>query len=155
MRILMVCLGNICRSPLAEGILDARAREAGLNWEVDSAGTMHYHVDEPPHVQSQRAAQKNGIDISAQRCRQFIAADFEHFDRIYVMDNTNYRDVQQIVGKNWQEGKVERLLDVLYPGEKREVPDPYYGTENDFDEVFQLIDRACRKIVDNYCRVNP
>ena len=150
----MVCLGNICRSPLAEGILEARAREAGLNWEVDSAGTMHYHVDEPPHIQSQKTAQKNGIDISAQRCRQFIAADFEHFDRIYVMDNTNYRDVQKIAGKNWQEGKVERLLDVLYPGEKSEVPDPYYGTEKDFDDLFGLIDRACRMIVDKYRRVN-
>ena len=155
MKILMVCLGNICRSPLAQGILEARAREAGLNWEVDSAGTMHYHVNEPPHIQSQKTAQKNGIDISAQRCRQFLASDFDSFDRIYVMDNNNYRDVQKIGGDSWQEGKVERLLDVLYPSEKREVPDPYYGTEKDFDAVFLLIDQACRKIVDNYCRVNP
>lgn len=155
MKILMVCLGNICRSPLAQGILEARALEAGLNWEVDSAGTMHYHVNEPPHVQSQKTAQKNGIDISEQRCRQLIAADFNIFDRIYVMDNQNYRDVQMIGGKSWVEGKVERLLDVLYPGEKKEVPDPYYGTEKDFEDVFQLIDRACRKIIDNYCRLNP
>ncbi|MFM9021909.1 MAG: low molecular weight phosphotyrosine protein phosphatase, partial [Sediminibacterium sp.] len=84
----------------------------------------------------------------------FLATDFDSFDRIYVMDNHNYRDVQKIGGGSWQEGKVERLLDVLYPGEMREVTDPYYGTEKDFDEVFQLIDRACRKIVDNYCRVN-
>jgi len=154
MKILMVCLGNICRSPLAQGILEARAGEAGLNWEIDSAGTLHYHVDEPPHILSQKTAMKNGINISGQRCRQFVAADIENFDSIYVMDNNNYRDVQKICGDKWKEGKVERLLDVLYPGEKREVPDPFYGTENDFDDVFQLIDGACRKIVDNYCRVN-
>jgi protein-tyrosine phosphatase len=71
------------------------------------------------------------------------------------MDNNNYRDVQKMGGESWKEGKVERLLDVLYPGEKREVPDPYYGTEKDFEDVFQLIDKACRKIIDNYCRANP
>lgn len=146
----MVCLGNICRSPMAEGILEARSKDAGLAWEVDSAGTMHYHAGEPPHQQSQLTAKKNGIDISEQRCRQFTADDIRYFDHIYVMDSDNYAAVQKICGQNWQSAKVSRILDVLYPGEQRNVPDPYYGTEKDFEDVYQLLDRACQKIVDNY-----
>lgn len=150
MKVLMVCLGNICRSPLAQGILEARAAAAGLNWEVDSAGTLRYHVNEPPFLLSQQVALKNGIDISGQRCRMFLPEDMQKFDRIYVMDGENYAAVKKISGKHFQETKVMRLLDVLYPGEDRDVPDPYNGTRKDFEEVFQLIDGACRKIIDNY-----
>jgi protein-tyrosine phosphatase len=152
MKVLMVCLGNICRSPLAQGILEARATEAGLNWEVDSAGTLRYHVNEPPFVLSQQVAKENGIDISKQRCRVFLPEDMHNFDRIYVMDGDNYAAVKKISGTHFQEKKVMRLLDVLYPGEERNVPDPYNGTKKDFEAVFQLIDSACRKIVDNYGR---
>jgi protein-tyrosine phosphatase len=147
MKLLMVCLGNICRSPLAEGIMKHRVRAAGLNWEVDSAGTGGYHVGEPPHVLSQKVSMCNGIDISTQQCRQFRKEDMDRFDRILVMDANNYREVKRISGNRWNRHKVSLLLDAVYPGENREVPDPWYGTEKDYHTVFKMIDEACEKLV--------
>jgi protein-tyrosine phosphatase len=97
MKILMVCLGNICRSPLAEGILQHKANAAALNWQVDSAGTAGYHVGNPPHHLSQKVAKHNGIDISHQQCKQFVQEDMLNYDRIYVMDSSNYNDVKRLV----------------------------------------------------------
>lgn len=150
MRILMVCLGNICRSPLAEGILQHQADRAGLNMEVDSAGTAGYHIGEPPHHLSQKVARENGIDISGQRGRQFRKEDMEHFDHIYVMDSENYNDVRRLAGDKWDEGKVDLLLNESYPGENRNVPDPWYGNEDGFHRVFDLISKACENIVKKY-----
>ncbi len=150
MRILMVCLGNICRSPLAEGILRDKVEKAGLDWTVDSAGTGNYHVGEAPHKLSAKAALANGIDISSQVCRQFAREDMVAFDRIYVMDEDNYEEVKRISGKSFDEGKVSFILSELYPGEKRNVPDPWYGTEKDFHLVFGMLDKACDRILQRY-----
>ena len=149
MKILMVCLGNICRSPLAEGILQHKAWQAGLQWSVESAGTGAYHIGEPPHKLSVKVAKLNGIDISKQRARQFRKEDFEQFDFIYVMDSSNYNDVKRISGNHWREDKIDLLLNELHPGENRAVPDPWFGTEPGYHEVFKMISNACDKIIEN------
>ena len=146
----MVCLGNICRSPLAEGILQDKADKAGLKWEVDSAGTANYHMGEAPHILSQKVANINGIDISYQHGRQFKKEDMLAFDKIYVMDSENYIDVKRISGKLWNEEKVDLLLNELFPGRNMSVPDPWYGTEEGFHKVFKLISDACEKIIEKY-----
>ncbi|MBS1578486.1 MAG: low molecular weight phosphotyrosine protein phosphatase [Bacteroidetes bacterium] len=143
----MVCLGNICRSPLAEGILRNKAEKAGLNWMVDSAGTANYHVGEPPHRLSQKVAMLNGIDISHQRSRRFIKEDMLRFDKIYVMDAENYIFIKQLSEELWNENKVDLLLNELYPNENRDVPDPWYGTEEGFHEVFAMLSEACEAII--------
>jgi len=147
MKILMVCLGNICRSPLAEGIMQDKINRAGLEWTVDSAGTAGYHVGEPPHKLSQKVALHNGVNISRQACRQFCIADFRDFDKIYVMDRDNYRNVKQMGGEAWDGQKVSLILDALYPDQEKEVPDPWYGTEKDYHFVYEMLDKACDKIL--------
>ena len=147
MKILMVCLGNICRSPLAEGILQHKALKAGLNWSVESAGTEAYHAGEPPHRLSQKVAKHNGIDISQQCSRKFVKEDMLKFDRIYVMDDDNYLNVKRLSKELWNEKKVDLLLNTLYPGENRNVPDPWYGGEDGYHAVFEMIDKACEAIV--------
>lgn len=150
MKMLMVCLGNICRSPLAEGILRHQAQSHGLNWEVDSAGTGNWHVNEPPHHLSIKVASMNGIDISTQRARQFCKEDFERFDKIWVMDNSNYAEVKRMAGSYWQEEKIDLLLNALHPQQNQEVPDPWYGTEAGYHDVFALIQNACTRIIEQY-----
>ena len=145
----MVCLGNICRSPLAQGILNRKIQKAGLDWQVDSAGTADYHVGSAPHKLSQKVARINDIDISNQKCRKFVREDIVRFDKIYVMDENNYQDVKEISNNNWNPLKVDFLLNELYPLENRNVPDPWYGTEPDYHDVFKLIDDACDKICKN------
>jgi protein-tyrosine phosphatase len=153
MKILMVCLGNICRSPLAEGILQHKAQLAGLPWEIDSAGTANYHVGEPPHTLSQKVAKLNGIDISHQRGRQFVKEDFERFDKIYVMDSDNYNDVKRRAKHFFKEEKIDFLLNELYPNENKGVPDPWYGTEDAYHKVFNMIDKAADEIIRKYTDV--
>lgn len=152
MRILMVCLGNICRSPLAEGILQQKAFEKRLNWTVESAGTGNWHVGEPPHHLSQKVAKLNGVDISRQRARQFRKDDFEQFDFIYVMDSSNYTDVKRMAANSFDEHKIDLLLNELYAGENRAVPDPWFGEEEGYHAVFELIDRACDKIIEKFVK---
>lgn len=147
MKILMVCLGNICRSPLAEGILQQRAWEAGLQWSVESAGTNGYHTGEPPHRLSQKVALMNGIDISQQRSRSFTAADFERFDMIYAMAEDVVHEMRRIAGKKFNPAKVDLLMNLLHPGQNRDVPDPWYGAEPGYHEVFRMIDDACLSLV--------
>jgi protein-tyrosine phosphatase len=147
MKILMVCLGNICRSPLAEGILQQKAGDAGLNWMVDSAGTNGYHTGEPPHHLSIKVAKLNGIDISRQRSRKFTATDFEVYDKIYAMAEDVIDDMKRIAKNKFDDQKVELLLNELYPGQNRDVPDPWYGPEPGYHDVFALIDKACGEIV--------
>lgn len=145
----MVCLGNICRSPLAEGILQHQALLSGLSWEVDSAGTGNYHIGEAPHILSQKIAGLHGIDISQQRCRQFKATDMTHFDRIYVMDHDNYKEVKRISGALWDEEKTLLILDET-DSPNNAVPDPWYGTEKDYHHVFALLTDACNNIIRKY-----
>ncbi len=137
----MVCLGNICRSPLAEGILKSKLN---ANFEVDSAGTAAYHVGNPPDKRSIAVAQQFGIDISQQRARQFKKDDFNSFDLIIVMDQNNYNDVVELATPA-QRRKVHLLR------ENNEIPDPYYGDASAFEAVFHLIDTACETLVKKYC----
>jgi len=146
----MVCLGNICRSPLAEGILKDKVNKAKLHWTVDSAGTAGYHVGESPHHLSQKVARLNGLDISQQKGRKFHKEDILHFDKIYVMDNSNYEDVKRTCGNLWDSSKVDLLLNELYPGKNQDVPDPWYGGEDGFHVVFEMLDRACEKVINKY-----
>ena len=143
-KIVMVCLGNICRSPLAEGILASKLPKE--HFIVDSAGTGNWHVGNPPDYRSIAAASKKGITISNQICRQITISDFTDFDYIYVMDSSNYQDVMQIAETGEQQKKVQLILNELYPNQNKAVPDPYYGEEKDFDAVFELLDKACTKI---------
>jgi protein-tyrosine phosphatase len=150
MKILMVCLGNICRSPLAEGILQKKVEEAGLEWTVESAGTNGYHTGEPPHHLSQKVAKQNGLDISCQVARRFTPDDFERYDKIYAMANDVLADMKRISGSKFNEGKADLFLNVLHPGENKDVPDPWFGDEDGYHEVFALIEKTCALIVQNY-----
>lgn len=150
---LFVCLGNICRSPLAEGILQHKARQAGLNWVVDSAGTNGYHVGEAPHPLSQKVARMNGIDISGQRARRFVAADFQRFDKIYALAGDVLDEMHRIAGRSFEPAKTDLLLNECWPGTNKDVPDPWYGPEPGYHEVFKLIDQACDKIIEHYSMI--
>ena len=150
MKILMVCLGNVCRSPLAEGILRDKVKKANLNWTVDSAGTNGYDPGCAPHEFSQKVALENGINIKEQQCRHFVKEDMKRFDKIYVMDQQNYYEVKRISGSHWDEKKVDFLLNEIDPGENRIVPDPWMGGEDGFYKAYELINRACTAIVDKY-----
>jgi protein-tyrosine phosphatase len=147
---LMVCLGNICRSPLAEGILRQKAREAGLDWQIDSAGTNGFHVGEAPHPLSQKVARMNGIDISPQRARKFSAEDFRHYDKIYAMAGDVVHEMRRIAGRHFDPSKVELLMNELHPGRNEDVPDPWSGPESEYHEVYQMIDQAADKIIERY-----
>ena len=152
MKVLMVCLGNICRSPLAEGILRDKARQAGLHWEIDSAGTNGYHIGEAPHHLSQKVARINGLDISKQRARRFTADDFQQFDKIYAMAGDVIDDMRRIAGKKFDPTKVDLLLNEVHPGKDEDVPDPWYGPEPGYHEVYRLIDEAADKIIAKYAQ---
>jgi len=150
MKILMVCLGNICRSPLAEGILQDKAFKAGLDWSVDSAGTNHYHTGDAPHPLSQKVAKMNGIDICNQRARNFVAEDFEVFDKIYALAADVLNDIRRIAKKKFDAGKVDLLMNELYPGKNMDVPDPWFGPEPGYHEVYKMLDKVCDAIIDKY-----
>ncbi len=141
----MVCLGNICRSPLAEGILKAKVDVDKV--QVDSAGTGGWHEGELPDSRSIDIARKHGLDITDQRGKKFSAYDFETYDYIFVMDNSNYRDVIRMAKNDSEKQKVQLILDEIFPGENVDVPDPYYGGGHGFENVYQLLDQACEKIV--------
>ncbi|MBP6759933.1 MAG: low molecular weight phosphotyrosine protein phosphatase [Flavobacterium sp.] len=143
-KILMVCLGNICRSPLAEGILASKLPKD--KFKVDSAGTGSWHIGRKPDERSISTAKKNNIDISHQKGRQFAIRDFDAFDYIYVMDNSNYNDVVFLAKNPEQKNKVQLILNELFPGENVDVPDPYYGLPNGFDNVYEMLDQACELI---------
>lgn len=148
-KILMVCLGNICRSPLAEGVLRHKLNEAGIeDVTVDSAGTSGWHAGEHPDRRSMLNAKTHGVDISKLVSRQFTIRDFDAFDRIYVMDSSNFRDVTAMARTDAHREKVELLLNVKWPGKNMAVPDPYYSGEDGFETVFRLVEEACAVIVD-------
>jgi protein-tyrosine phosphatase len=143
-KILMVCLGNICRSPLAEGILASKLPKG--KFLVDSAGTGSWHIGRAPDNRSIATAKKNGLNIANQKGRQFATSDFDTFDYIFVMDNNNYSDVIDLATNELQKRKVQLILNEIFPNENVDVPDPYYGLENGFDMVYQMLDEACEII---------
>lgn len=146
----MVCLGNICRSPLADGLLLRKIKERNLNWSVDSAGTANYHIGKAPDQRMIKTAAQHGTPIDFLRARQFTPTDFQHFDLILVMDQSNYQNVIRLASSNEEIKKVHFLLDYLYPGQSAEVPDPYYGTQKDFDEVYELLDKATDALIQKH-----
>ena len=140
----MVCLGNICRSPLAEGIL--KSKVYSFKTFVDSAGTGAYHVGEKPDKRSIAIAKQNGIDITDQKARKFTKEDFKLFDLIYVMDNSNYNNVVSLASNQVEKEKVKLILNEVFPGENLDVPDPYYGGDFGFKNVYNMLDEACNII---------
>lgn len=147
MKILMVCLGNICRSPLAEGVLKQKTNQAGLKWQIDSAGTNGYHVGEAPHHLSQKVAKLNGIDICDQRARKFVKEDFDRYDKIYAMADDVVDDIRRIAKDKFDPSKLALFLNELHPGKNLSVPDPWYGSEPGYHEVYKIIDEACNAII--------
>jgi protein-tyrosine phosphatase len=151
-KILMVCLGNICRSPLAEGILASKLPKE--KFIVDSAGTGSWHIGHAPDERSIAVAKKNGLLISNQKGRQFSKTDFNKFDYIYVMDNSNYGNVIALAENPEQIAKVQLILNELFPNENVDVPDPYFGLPNGFNIVYQMLDDACevisKKLIDKH-----
>jgi protein-tyrosine phosphatase len=139
-RVLMVCLGNICRSPLAEGIL--KLKVDSQKYFIDSAGTGSYHLGSPPDNRSVAVARKNNLDISYQRCRQFGVSDFDEFDIIYVMDNSNKRDVLALARDENDKAKVKMILNEIFPNENVDVPDPYLGGDQGFEKVYKLLEEG-------------
>lgn len=144
MKILMVCLGNICRSPLAEGILKSKVKNKNIM--IDSAGTSSYHIGSKPDIRSIKIAEKYNINISSQRARQFNMNDFNTFDIIYAMDNQNYQDLFALAKTEKQRNKIRLILEVLQNKKNNDVPDPYLGGDKGFELVYQMLEEACEKI---------
>ena len=142
----MVCLGNICRSPLAEGILKAKTNQ--LDVVVDSAGTAAYHIGEQPDIRSIAIAKKYGIDLTDQRARQFCTNDFDDFDKIYAMDTSNYANIISLARNESDKNKVDLILNEVNPNSFQSVPDPYYGGDNGFQDVYYMLDEACNRIAE-------
>jgi len=143
-KILMVCLGNICRSPLAEGIL--KSKLDSQKFDVQSAGTASYHNGKPPDPRSIAIAKAHGIDISTQRASKFDTKHFDNYNHIFVMDNANYEHVISKARNQSEIDKVKLILEELYPEQHQEVPDPYYGSDQEFENVYQLLDQACEQL---------
>ncbi|MFT4679260.1 MAG: protein-tyrosine phosphatase [Flavobacteriales bacterium] len=148
MKILMVCLGNICRSPMAEGVLRHLAESRNLSIDLDSCGTAGYHIGSGPDYRAIGTMEKHGIDIEDLRARQFHLTDFSEFDLILTMDSNNYDDVVALTNSDQEAAKVKMILNYSYPRENMAVPDPYYGKDDGFENVFELLHDACSKLLD-------
>ena len=143
----MICLGNICRSPMAEGIMRTKIQEKGLNIEVDSCGTAAYHIGDSPDIRSQETLKKHHTDISQLRGRQFKISDFDEFDLIFTMDKNNYNDIIALARNNKDRKKVDLILNTIYPGKNSPVPDPYYGGQEGFEDNYKMLNLACESIL--------
>ncbi|MCW5908104.1 MAG: low molecular weight phosphotyrosine protein phosphatase [Chitinophagales bacterium] len=144
----MVCLGNICRSPIAHGLLQHKAEKLGLNWEIDSAGTSNWHEGELPNPKSIAVMKANGIDITYQRSRPITESDLDYYDIIYVMDSSNFTDVRNMANGKEQEQKILLILNEVEPGKNRAVPDPYGLSEAHYQSVYDMLDVATDKIIE-------
>ncbi|CAG0954096.1 low molecular weight phosphotyrosine protein phosphatase [Flavobacteriales bacterium] len=144
----MVCLGNICRSPMAHGILEEKAKKRNKQLIVDSAGTANFHIGEMPDERAIKKMRNYNIDISKQKARQFHKNDFETFDYIFVMDTSNYENIIRMAKSEIHKQKVDLILNILYPQQNMSVPDPYYGGDSGFENVYQLLDAACEKFIE-------
>lgn len=149
----MVCLGNICRSPLAEGLLASKLPKD--KFTVDSAGTGDWHIGSCPDERSIEVAHRNGLDISKQRGRQFTVSDFDNFDHIYVMDSSNLGNVKNMARNEQDKNKVKLILDELFPGENMDVPDPYFGLHDGFNKVYAMLDEATANIAEKLKAQHP
>ena len=147
MNVLMVCLGNICRSPLAHGILESKAPE---NWYIDSAGTSGWHEGERPDTRSIVTAKGRGLNIDQQRSRPFLVEDFERFDVIFAMDSSNYTNITRLAPDETSKAKVRLIMNEAYPGENRQVPDPYTGGQRGFEDVYDMLDLAIEKFLEQH-----
>ena len=152
-KILMVCLGNICRSPLAEGILASKLPKD--KFTVESAGTGSWHIGRQPDERSIAIAKKHKINISQQKGKQFTVGDFDTFDHIYVMDNSNYLDVIELAQNPQQIEKVNLILNELFPNENVDVPDPYFGLPNGFEVVYKMLNETCDIIAEKLIKKYP
>jgi protein-tyrosine phosphatase len=150
MRILVVCLGNICRSPIAEGLLKHMAQQNNLDWVIDSAGTESFHIGEAPHPNSQKVCLENGIDISTQRAQKFYHSEIEKYDKIFAMSTDVYEEIKEICGKKFDDQKIELFLNELYPNENRSVKDPWYGALDGYYQVFDEIKKGSEAIIKKY-----
>jgi protein-tyrosine phosphatase len=147
-KILLVCLGNICRSPMAEGVLRAKAMERRLPVTTDSAGTSDYHVGETPDGRAQAAMRRRNIDITDLRARQFTAQDLDRFDLVLAMDSENLRNMRALADNAERAAKVRLMMDFAPHHPLRNVPDPYFGGDDGFDEVYTMLDQACDALLD-------
>jgi protein-tyrosine phosphatase len=147
MKILMVCLGNICRSPIAQGILEKKISEKNLDWYVDSAGTSGWHDGEPPDARAISAAHRQGTDISTQVSRKITPHDIRHFDLILAMDSSNYQDILRLCRDQIEKDKVHLIMNFDSPGQNKAVPDPYY--DGRFDEVYALLDKCMDSVIES------
>ncbi len=148
MKVLMVCLGNICRSPLAEKILSKKITDRKLNSEVESVGTSIYHVGDNADIRALEVARKHNVDLSRHRGRQFVTSDFDRFDKIFTMDRSNFSNIINKVRNEADRLKVEMIMNVVEPGSNIEVPDPYFGGEDGFEIIYKMLDEACELIAD-------
>ena len=147
MNVLMVCLGNICRSPLAHGILESKAPE---DWYVDSAGTSGWHDGERPDTRSIMTAKGRGLNIDQQRSRPFLSEDFDRFDIIFAMDSSNCTNIFRLAPDEVSKEKVRLIMNEAYPGENRQVPDPYTGGQRGFEDVYDMLELAIDKFLEQH-----
>lgn len=152
MKVLAVCLGNICRSPVAHGILEYLVKKNGLDWSIDSAGTSDYHLGEAPCTGSIKASANRGIDISHYRARQLQQRDFDDFDLILAMDSSNYTEMKRMAQSEEQKNKIKLVLNFSYPGENRSVPDSYFT--GNYKEVVDLLYDASKKIIEQVSKIS-
>lgn len=146
MNVLFVCTGNICRSPLAEGILREKYRQKGISATVDSCGFESFHIGDPPDPRAQKIAKRNGIDISGLRARLFSRNDLESFDKIFVMDRGHYHSIMRYTNTEEERRKIDFVQNVVYPRQDKPVNDPYYDDITAFETVYDQLNEACDAI---------